>query len=613
MYSEMYDSYAAMLLPSFLLSVMVSAQPVQSATNDERLTDAVELVQTTWLPLHPRDLQASMPLLDTFNLTSEHRDTFEKLQAITASPGQNKSDDDIHHELAILESVGWDIERAVDAIYSGSKRTIEPMSVDDSAQNSNTSPHERGRSTLSVLPVRIFFSLLSLATYPVTLTFGIISHVFRFLRIPLPRAPIGFSLASFSLTHSRGLFTNISAARGPRLPDNPTFAAERLIRDLEEETNAMVISRARAIQAESTPLAGPSHVQDMVFVEPSRKLLPDFHVGSYDSALQLARQEARPLCAILLSEEHDDTPVFKRTVLSDSGFVRALYDGEFVVWIGEIRNSDAYQASLKLSATTFPFVAFIALQPRLPISRSQTGLPPTALTVLSRHPSTAMPIPLTPLALIEHITTTIMPRVRPLRLQVLAREEERRLREQQDAAFRSAERADGERIRRRRREEAEAQERARLQEEARQRAAEEQKRKEEKHRLYKRWLSCKLTLLRDEPARGIRIGVRLPNGRLGIRKFHETSNVEDLYIWAGSMLYNVVPIHEKESEFDNYAPEYDFSLATTFPRCQIPLVKDQLLADVDVLKAGANLIVEGFRDPESADAGSSDEEDDDRD
>lgn len=520
----------------------------------------------------------------------------------------------------------------MNAIYSGSKRKIEPMNVDDSAQNTSTNMHERGRSALSIFPVRIFFSLLSLATYPITLTFGIISHVFRFLRIPLPRAPIGFNLASFSLTHSRGMFTNISASRAPRLPDNPTFAAERLIRDLEEETNAMVISRARAIQAESTSLAGPSHVQDMIFVEPSRKLLPDFYVGSYDSALQLARQEARPLCVILLSEEHDDTPAFKKTVLSDSGFVRILHDGEFVVWIGEIRTSDAYQgtlsipyfhgfffaqlnhvASLKLSATTFPFVAFIALQPRLPISRSQTGLPPTALTVLSRHPSAAMPIPLTPSALVEHITTTIMPRVRPLRLQVLARKEERRLREQQDAAFKSAEQADGERIRRRRREEAEAQEQARLKEEARRIAAEEHKRKEEKHQSYKRWLSCKLALLRAEPARGIRIGVRLPDGRLGIRKFHETSHVEDLYVWTGSMLYNVIPIQKKEEDFDNYVPEYDFSLAAAFPRCQIPLVKDQLLGDVDALKAGANLIVEGFRDPGSVDVEASDEENDDRD
>lgn len=220
------------------------------------------------------------------------------------------------------------------------------MDIDDSLQNTGSGVPRRVRHTPPRFSVRVFFSLLSFVAYPITLTFSIISHVFRFLRIPLPRAPIGFSLAS--LTLSRGFFSSLSANRAPRIPDSPTVSAERLIRDLEEETSAMVISRARAIQAESTPLAGPSHIQDTFFTDTSRKLLPDFYVGSYDSALQLARQEARPLCAILLSDEHDDTPAFKKTILSNPEFVRALHDGEFIVWIGEIRASDAYQGNQAL-------------------------------------------------------------------------------------------------------------------------------------------------------------------------------------------------------------------------------------------------------------------------
>lgn len=268
---------------------------------------------------------------------------------------------------------------------------------------------------------------------------------------------------------------------------------------------------------------------------------------------------------------------------------------------------------MKLSATTFPFVAFVALQPRLPASRSQGASPPTALAILSRHPSTAMPAPLTSHALIEHITTTIVPRIRPFRLQTLAREEERRLREQQDAAFRSAELADAERIRRRRREQAEAEERARQEEEARRRAAEEQRRKEQKHQLYKQWLSYRLCSLNPEPelGRGIRIGVRFPDGRLGIRKFDETSNVDDLYTWAGSMLYKVEPQSTVHGEdFKNFVPEHAFTLAATFPRFQVPYVKDQRLTEIDALKGGANLVVEGFRHQEQVEEDSDDDDDD---
>lgn len=48
--------------------------------------------------------------LDSLNLTNEQRVAFERLQAITTSSVEDQSDEHIHHELAVLESVGWDVE-----------------------------------------------------------------------------------------------------------------------------------------------------------------------------------------------------------------------------------------------------------------------------------------------------------------------------------------------------------------------------------------------------------------------------------------------------------------------------------------------------------------------
>ena len=42
------------------------------------------------------------------------------------------------------------------------------------------------------------------------------------------------------------------------------------------------------------------------------KQLPDFFIGSYESALRTAEKERRIFCAILVSEEHDDVLEFKR-------------------------------------------------------------------------------------------------------------------------------------------------------------------------------------------------------------------------------------------------------------------------------------------------------------
>ena len=56
----------------------------------------------------------------------------------------------------------------------------------------------------------------------------------------------------------------------------------------------------------------------------SIKQLPDFFIGSYESALRTAEKERRVLCAILISEEHDDVLEFKRYIsVALSGYPRA--------------------------------------------------------------------------------------------------------------------------------------------------------------------------------------------------------------------------------------------------------------------------------------------------
>jgi FAS-associated factor 2 len=182
------------------------------------------------------------------------------------------------------------------------------------------------------------------------LTFNIVYHIFRFFRIPVPRVPLLFTFSSFL---SRGGVGQWGRSDGGRIPDDPVLAAERLVRELEDETGAITVSRARAIQAEAAPRAGPSSSTTSIFDDNSRKFLPDFHLGSYESALQLIRRDSRPLCVILISEEHDDTPAFKRDVLSNVEFVRALTEAEFVVWAGDIRGSEGHQSALSLANLKF--------------------------------------------------------------------------------------------------------------------------------------------------------------------------------------------------------------------------------------------------------------------
>ena len=180
-----------------------------------------------------------------------------------------------------------------------------------------------------------------MVTFPLSLSLNVLSHlfhfIFRILRIPYPRLSI--NNISFNLSS----LTGRSSRPRVHLPDDPASVADRFVRELEDETGAMTVSRARASRREQEP--GPSSAvgERDVLLDPGRKLLPDFWLGSYDSALEAAKREARVLCVILLSDEHDDSPEFRRSVLTDPELVRILTENEIIVWAGDIRQSEGYQ------------------------------------------------------------------------------------------------------------------------------------------------------------------------------------------------------------------------------------------------------------------------------
>ncbi|KAF8513036.1 hypothetical protein JB92DRAFT_2925147 [Gautieria morchelliformis] len=522
---------------------------------------------------------------DLDDLTTSQREALGQLQAITNGA-------DIPSEIAILASVNWDVQRAAEAIFDSQTSTTQPkleqMQIDDSTQG--LPPPNRTHVHTPIAPIaRIGLNLVSLATFPISLSFSVLSHlfhfIFRILRIPLPR--LSSTNISFNLS------TILGRSSHPRThhPNDPASVADRFVRELEDETGAMTVSRARASRREDEP--GPSILaagQD-VLVDPKRKLLPDFWLGSYESALDAAKREARVLCVVLLSDEHDDTPGFRRNVLTDPELVRVLTENEFIVWAGETRESEAYQASMKLTATTYPFVAFISLQPRVRSTSSAPSNP--SLAILSRHSGC------TAETLVTHITETILPRMTPflgrLQAQSRARETDRLLRLEQDNAFHASERADAERILRRRAEEAEQIAR----EEAMRRAEREKKNQDELKGRWRRWAHSRLS---DEPSGGVRIGVKLPDGRRAIRRFDESDSLEVLYTFVDGKLY---PIDRDEpgevSEPQDYVHEWEFKLAVAFPRTEVPCLPGRKVGDVDALKGGANLVVEGFARGEESD------------
>jgi FAS-associated factor 2 len=197
--------------------------------------------------------------------------------------------------------------------------------------------------------------LFSFVSFPFHILASTVRYIFGTLRIPFPHLPFT------SLNYNR-LRSGISHPRG---------GVDRWIRQLEEETGAVCLSRARNSSHSITSSAevGPSVLKSRPVIpefvsDGNRKILPDFCTTSYDEALRICQKEARIGCIILVSEEHDDVPEFKRSVhtfsliavprtkwalrttLTNAAFVKFLYDNDILVWGGDVRDQEAWAGKL---------------------------------------------------------------------------------------------------------------------------------------------------------------------------------------------------------------------------------------------------------------------------
>ncbi|CCM01252.1 uncharacterized protein FIBRA_03301 [Fibroporia radiculosa] len=583
--------------------------------------------------------------MDVDALSPSQKDALGQLQAL-----MNGGDADV--AIGVLDSVNWDVQRAAEMIFDngvppplsrpGSRTNIEHFEVDDSEQGLLI-PTSSGRefrpvrtpsSGLTVRPVR---ALIAVITLPLRLITSILRFLFRILRVPFPQF-VPFTWSSLSY-RSHGLGNRHDS----RLMD-PRSVAERWVRALEEETGAVCISRSGARNnldssvndhgvSSGTDAAGPSTLtarmgpNDSTVEDVELKSLPDFFLGSYENFVRTCEKSAKIGCVILVSEEHDDVPEFKRSTLTDPTLLKLVQENDIIVWGGDIRDKDPWSASQKLQATTYPFVAFIALQARRTTGPGTASAP--TLTILSRHQGPCIPSTSAPTAaqtLATHLTDHLLPRVTPflarIKAQAAERERERALRAEQDRAFEESRQRDKERVERRLAEDKRAEDERRLRAEA-----EEQRRAWHARRMDWRRYERRALVTREprpgESGRGktMRVGLRLPDGRRLVRFFGESDSMTALHAYVDS---HFIPA-ELAPDSDPHAPPggatpgeiglveevqssgrsetqwWGFQLVLAYPRKELAWEPSRRLGDVDVLKSGGQLVVEMVGDMGSGD------------
>ncbi|TCD63156.1 hypothetical protein EIP91_005884 [Steccherinum ochraceum] len=596
--------------------------------------------------------------MDLDTLSPSQRQALSQLQAVT-----NGGDTEV--AIGVLDSVGWDVQRAADVIFDSNPsaplpvpRTstdttpsnMERFEVDDTEQDGllggrPNRPRQPSHSTNIAALSRPLRFLLAILTFP----FHVLRTFFRMLRIPLPQLPM--TLSSLTIYYRNPL--------GPRndLKLDARGVAERWVRALEEETGAVRLSR-RAVSSEgaSSSVGSSGSAAGMTARkqagEEGERILSDFFLGSYEEFAKACAREDNPKlgCVILVSEEHDDVAEFKRSTLADSLLVRLMHDNDFLVWGGDVRDRDAWSAAQKLQATTYPFVAFIGLQPRRGGSSTSSTTSPV-LTVLSRHQGPSIPTATAPTSaptLVQHLNESVLPRVSPYLIRVRnqaaeratqkaldaeRRDRERALRAEQDRAFEESKRRDKERIERKVAEERKAraeavraaEEKAR-DEAARERQELEQQQWEVKRMEWRRWGRRGLVPREPrpgnvEPARGktLRVGVRMPDGKRGVRFFGEGDSVTAVYAYVDTLL--IPEGREWSSDMDPVSPPdgkvtgeeglmqamreagkegdswWGFNLVLSYPRREIRWEAGKKLGEIEGLKAGGQLAVEMLDTP----------------
>ncbi|KAK4701641.1 FAS-associated factor 2, partial [Phenoliferia sp. Uapishka_3] len=577
-----------------------------------------------------------MDVLDS--LTDEQRGVLQQFQSITNT-------EDLDTAVVVLQSAEWDLETAITKIYDRptGKATSSGADVDDDNESEDRPlMHDFGIDDSDVMPpsgtgrgvgsgpgfwLRQLLAIpLHILSWPLGIFYGSAGFVLGFVARLLHIRP---GVASFRPRNPFIRDPNSASARR-RLLD-PTAAAERWVRALEEVVGSRAAERSSS-SATSTASGGTGIGEASGSGLRSRNAagrtnLPDFIVGGYEDALRRAKEELKVLMVVLTCEEHDDDAPFKRNVLTDPDFLRALSNERILCWGGDIRDRDAYQVSKTLHPYAYPFITFISLQPT---SRPGSSSSSPQMASLTRHegpPSSST----SSQTLLTSLTTIVLPRSTPfltrLRTIEASRKAERRIREEQDRAFAIAAAKDTERVLRKRKEEAEKTQSAQIAEE---REEEKRRKSDERKRIREmagRWREWQRTLLEaeGEPPAGVRVGVRLGDGRRVVRKFDEESRVERVYAWVecclgepgdekvGIRTTNGTGRAKKPVGYDHV---YDFRLATTFPR--ILLEVDGSAANEEVGKvaggvlkgAGANLVVEGLeKRRESLGEVGSDEED----
>lgn len=360
--------------------------------------------------------------------------------------------------------------------------------------------------------------VLTILFAPISLIYSLLTKYFRFVGYIFPFIPRIWGRVTASNINTPASRRTTSGRR----PLNPRDTAARFIREFEEEYG--------------------SHS------------LP-FYEGGYAQAYDLAKKDLKFLLVVLLSPEHDETTSFIRETLLSQQVVDYIKNPEnnMMLWAGNVQDSEAYQVSIALNCTKFPFAGLIVHTPQVSS---------TAMGIVTRIVG-----PTPPAQFVSKLRQGIQAHSEPLdrvRAQRAEQQATRNIRQQQDSAYERSLAQDRERARKKKEE---AERKAREEKEA----LEREQAKEKYAQNLEQWRRWRASSIRAEPGPEekdiVRISLRMPSAERVIRKFAADAHIEELYAFVECFeILQAGNTNEKVEEPSGFEHEYKFQLVSPMPR-----------------------------------------------
>lgn len=297
-------------------------------------------------------------------------------------------------------------------------------------------------------------------------------------------------------------------------------------------------------------------------------VLPQFHEGSFATAISAARRDMKLLVVFLHSEHSRFAQRFCTDVLGND-LIRTQLDENFIVWGGDIARLEAHQVAQSIRVRQFPSFSVL-----LPASVEEIRVIGALHGQIELDAVTAL-------------LTACMEEIETHRSEIMAqqfqRDEDRSLREQQDLEYQQALEMDRQReAQREQQEKEEAAARKQAEDEARKEQEEIAKIESERQALQAKRQSAAAALPTPGPDCKASIALRLPTGQRVQRKFLPTAALAEVYAWAECVAY----LPENEGKGMEVPPR--FVLKTSFPTAELT----DMDRTVEELKlAGSNLML----------------------